>query len=207
MKKQYFNYTIRLSCDKFALIARAMLTVPVLLLAISLCAEERQPTKATVNKEPKGVEADEKGLSLEGLIELVMKHGKKKKLDAGSAENLGFSGEVPAKSVLHKSKDSPDQHEHSFMVVYDQQEDQPAKAVAIILAKTQIAQHEEKKFVSGYKLRCNLVGVVTNALRGTGFVGEVEQQILPPDAPEVQIVSRQELALFLKNPPKQVRDK
>ena len=42
------------------------------------------------------------------------------------------------------------------MVVYDQQEDQPAKAVAIILAKTQIAQHEEKKFVSGYKLRCNL---------------------------------------------------
>ena len=137
--------------------------------------------------------------TLAQLIKFAMAEGRDKTIDAETASNLGFSGELTTKAFRYKESVSPDGYEHAFCVVYEDSSGQPTP-VALIWNVTKITTTDSSRTIEGPALRLSLDGGLERALTVAGTIGvEVTQTPVPIDSDEAKTWLEQETKFYLKD--------
>jgi hypothetical protein len=148
----------------------------------------------------KAKNSKQKTRTIAELTKFVWEHGKEKPLNPPLSINLGFDGAVPAKAIRYKSKDTPDDRERTFHVVYHQTDDGQNEPFALSWGWTKVMIAGETKSIDGMDFRTSLDGTLQNVVHAKGIVGEIEQTQLPIDSEDVLSGFKEIKQFFLTKP-------
>lgn len=143
-----------------------------------------------------------KPISLQELTALAWKTGTEKKIGSPTAENMGFPGPMSGKAIRIKIEESADKSEHVFFVVSETSPEGNARPQCLVFMLTRTTKNGNTQSIDGIRFRTSLNGELTNALKVSGLVGEVEQEALATDSQDLTTAFEKEKSLFLNNPPK-----
>lgn len=132
------------------------------------------------------------------LVDYVMKKGGEDSIKAPSARTLGYdSNEVFAKSLGLDQDKSKDGREHTIFIVFEKDAKGVLIPQEIVLGSIRVTGDESEKRIDSYRIRTSLEGTIIRGMHASGFVGEVIQESLLPDSPELISIFKKEKELQL----------
>lgn len=133
------------------------------------------------------------------VAEYVLKNGVEDSIKAPTARNIGYDADVIVTFSLGiEEAKSKDGREHNFEVVYSTNAKGVKQPKEIIIGTMLVKDSPANKEIDGYEIRLTLDGNPIRGMRATGIVGQVVQQVLPPDSKDLQAVLKAEKSLYLK---------
>ncbi len=170
------------------------------LIAAALALVVALPVSAASDKSAKS-----KSRTLKSLIELALSDGKSVDCDPDTVKELGFDstaitdGVIKTKAISYKQTVTPDKQKHIFSVVYKPGVDGSADAPLSLMWASFATRHEGDKILAeGRIFRATLSGKLESAVSISGVVGEVTNQTLSPDSPEIKKAFLHEIEFYRK---------
>ena len=132
------------------------------------------------------------------LIDHVFKHGGEDSIKTPTSRTLGYdSNEVFAKSLGLDQDKSSDGREHTIFVVYGKDGKGVLIPKEVVLGSIRVTGDDSEKRLDSYRIRMSLEGTIIRGMHASGIVGEVTQESLLPESPELLSVFKKEKELQL----------
>jgi hypothetical protein len=161
-----------------------------LLLAAPVSAAPSKPAKSRVqpalHRKPRS-HRKPRPLTWETLAERVIKDGVDHPLRAPLSRNLGYDADiVPTRAVRYVSGHTPDGLEYEIFVIVKTSKDRTEKPSEIVVDGTQVETKSKGRYLSGYDIRFTPDGRILDAMKASGYLGQVVQSRLSPSDPFVR---------------------
>ena len=102
-----------------------------------------------------------------------------------------------AKSLGLDQDKSSDGREHTIFVVYGKDGKGVLIPKEVVLGSIRVTGDDSEKRLDSYRIRMSLEGTIIRGMHASGIVGEVTQESLLPESPELLSVFKKEKELQL----------